>query len=85
MIGLRRGLVHGAKIAALGVSIPERILTNAELAGTLDTSDEWISSRTGIRERRVVPARPGHVRPGNRGGQRPAGHATAITPKTSTS
>jgi 3-oxoacyl-[acyl-carrier-protein] synthase-3 len=53
VIGLRRGLVHGAKIAALGVSIPERVLTNAELAGTLDTSDDWISSRTGIRERRV--------------------------------
>ena len=53
MIGLQRGLVHGAKIAALGVSIPERILTNAELAGTIDTSDEWISSRTGIRERRI--------------------------------
>jgi len=53
VIGLRRGLVHGAKIAALGVSIPQRVLTNAELAGTIDTSDEWISSRTGIRERRV--------------------------------
>jgi len=53
VIGLRRGLVHGAKIAALGVSIPERVLTNAELAGIIDTSDEWISSRTGIRERRV--------------------------------
>ncbi len=53
MIGLRRGLVHGAKIAALGVSIPERVLTNAELARTIDTSDEWISSRTGIRERRL--------------------------------
>ncbi len=53
MIGLQRGLVHGAKIAALGVSIPERVLTNAELAGTIDTSDEWISSRTGIRERRI--------------------------------
>jgi 3-oxoacyl-[acyl-carrier-protein] synthase-3 len=53
VIGLRRGLVHGAKIAALGVSIPERVLTNAELARTIDTSDEWISSRTGIRERRL--------------------------------
>ena len=53
MIGLRRGLVHGAKIAALGVSVPERVLTNEELSLTLDTSDEWISSRTGIRERRV--------------------------------
>jgi 3-oxoacyl-[acyl-carrier-protein] synthase-3 len=53
VIGLRRGLVHGAKIAALGVSIPERVLSNDELARTLDTSDEWITSRTGIAERRV--------------------------------
>ncbi len=56
MIGLRRGLVHGAKIAALGVSVPERVLTNDELSLTIDTSDEWISSRTGIRERRVCRA-----------------------------
>jgi len=53
VIGLRRGLVHGARIAALGVSVPERVLTNDELSRTIDTSDEWISSRTGIRERRV--------------------------------
>jgi 3-oxoacyl-[acyl-carrier-protein] synthase-3 len=53
VIGLRRGLVHGATIAALGVSVPERVLTNDELSRTIDTSDEWISSRTGIRERRV--------------------------------
>ncbi|HTX69253.1 MAG TPA: 3-oxoacyl-ACP synthase, partial [Thermoleophilia bacterium] len=54
MIGLRRGLVKGARIAALGVSIPERVVTNDELAATLDTSDDWIRSRTGIRERRVT-------------------------------
>jgi 3-oxoacyl-[acyl-carrier-protein] synthase-3 len=56
VIGLRRGLVQGARIAALGVYVPERILTNAEISQTLDTSDEWIASRTGIRERRI--ARP---------------------------
>ena len=54
MIGLRRGLVKGARIAALGVSIPERVVTNDELAASLDTSDDWIRSRTGIRERRVT-------------------------------
>jgi 3-oxoacyl-[acyl-carrier-protein] synthase-3 len=34
--------------------LPERILTNAELASRLDTSDEWIVQRTGIRERHVA-------------------------------
>ncbi len=56
MIGLRRGLVRGARISALGVHVPERVVTNDELSEFLDTSDEWISSRTGIRERRI--ARP---------------------------
>ena len=56
MIGLRRGLVHGARISALGVYVPERVLTNDEISGFLDTSDEWITSRTGIRERRIAGA-----------------------------
>ena len=54
MIGLRRGLVRGARISALGVHVPERVLTNEEISRTLDTSDEWIMSRTGIRERRIA-------------------------------
>ena len=41
-------------IAGTGSYLPERILTNAELAATVDTSDEWIVSRTGIRERRIA-------------------------------
>lgn len=56
MIGLRRGLVRGARMSALGVHVPERVLTNEEISRTLDTSDEWIRTRTGIRERRI--ARP---------------------------
>lgn len=36
-----------------GSYLPERIVTNQELSGFLDTSDEWISQRVGIRERRV--------------------------------
>ncbi|MEX0912768.1 MAG: beta-ketoacyl-ACP synthase III, partial [Gemmatimonadota bacterium] len=35
--------------------LPDRVLTNAELEGMVDTSDEWITSRTGIRERRIAP------------------------------
>jgi 3-oxoacyl-[acyl-carrier-protein] synthase III len=43
-------------IAGTGSYLPERILTNAELAVQVDTSDEWIVSRTGIRERRIAAA-----------------------------
>jgi 3-oxoacyl-[acyl-carrier-protein] synthase-3 len=42
-----------AAISAVATYVPERILTNAELAARLDTSDEWIVTRTGIRERRI--------------------------------
>src|SRR3954462_9069111 len=48
-----------AAITAVSSYVPDRILTNAELARTLDTSDEWIVTRTGIRERRV--AKPGET------------------------
>jgi 3-oxoacyl-[acyl-carrier-protein] synthase-3 len=41
-----------AAITGLGTAIPERIITNADLEAYLDTSDEWIVERTGIRERR---------------------------------
>ena len=41
-------------IAGTGSYVPERILTNDELAKMVDTSDEWITSRTGIKERRIA-------------------------------
>jgi 3-oxoacyl-[acyl-carrier-protein] synthase-3 len=44
-----RSVVHGC-----GAYLPERILTNAELATTMDTSDEWIQQRTGIRQRHIA-------------------------------
>lgn len=43
-----------AKIIATGSYVPERVLTNFDLEKIVDTSDEWICSRTGIRERRVA-------------------------------
>jgi 3-oxoacyl-[acyl-carrier-protein] synthase III len=43
-----------ASITGIGAYVPERVLTNDELAGMMDTSDEWIVSRTGIRERRIA-------------------------------
>ena len=41
-------------VAGTGSYVPERILTNEELSTLVDTSDEWIVSRTGIRERRIA-------------------------------
>lgn len=43
-----------ARIVGTGRYLPARTLTNQELARTIDTSDEWILTRTGIRERRVA-------------------------------
>ncbi len=43
-----------SEIIGCGSYLPERIVTNAELAEQLDTSDEWIVSRTGIKQRHVV-------------------------------
>ncbi len=41
-------------VLGYGAYLPERILTNAELATMVDTSDEWIVQRTGIRERHIA-------------------------------
>ncbi|WP_227021237.1 beta-ketoacyl-ACP synthase III [Oceaniferula marina] len=41
-------------IAGTGSYVPERVLTNAELEQMVETSDEWITSRTGIKERRIA-------------------------------
>ena len=43
-----------AKITALGTYVPPRILTNQDLEKMVDTTDEWILERTGIRERHLV-------------------------------
>lgn len=43
-----------AKISALGTYVPPRLLTNADLEHMVDTSNEWILSRVGIRERHIV-------------------------------
>jgi 3-oxoacyl-[acyl-carrier-protein] synthase-3 len=43
----------GVRFRGWGIALPDRIVTNDELSLTLDTSDEWITERTGIRERRV--------------------------------
>ena len=43
-----------ARLAAIGSSLPERLLTNADLEAMVDTSDDWIFSRTGIRARHIA-------------------------------
>ena len=43
-----------AKISGTGMCVPDRIVTNEDLASRMDTSDEWILKRTGIRERRFI-------------------------------
>jgi 3-oxoacyl-[acyl-carrier-protein] synthase-3 len=50
------GRAQGPKISitGLGSYVPERVLTNDELSTIVDTSDEWIMERTGIRERRIA-------------------------------
>lgn len=44
----------GAKLIGVGAGIPSAVVTNADLEKFIETSDEWIASRTGIRERRIA-------------------------------
>ena len=44
-----RSVVQGC-----GAYLPEKVLTNADLAKQMDTSDEWIQQRTGIRQRHIA-------------------------------
>ena len=44
----------GARITGVGRYVPERVLTNADLERMVDTNDQWIVERTGIRERRIA-------------------------------
>ncbi len=46
--------MYGSRIAGTGASVPDRVLTNADLERIVSTSDEWIVTRTGISERRIA-------------------------------
>ncbi len=50
MKALRKAVVSGT-----GISLPDKVLTNQDLEKIVDTTDEWIITRTGIRERRQIP------------------------------
>jgi len=43
----------GAVVTGWGIAVPDKVVTNEDLSARLDTSDEWITERTGIRERRI--------------------------------
>jgi 3-oxoacyl-[acyl-carrier-protein] synthase III len=51
----------GVEVLGIGSYAPDRVVTNDELANHVNTSDEWISSRTGIRERRIAGDRESAV------------------------
>lgn len=54
------------KIAGVGYSLPETVVTNDDLTKLYETSDEWIYTRTGIKERRVVSGNEGAIDLGER-------------------
>ena len=45
---------HGSRVLGTGSALPPRIVTNAELATKVDTTEEWIVARTGIRQRHIA-------------------------------
>ncbi len=86
----RAALVGGSQLvtmirvpssSAAAAICPSRVLTNAELAQTVDTSDEWIVQRTGIRERHIAARRRDDLRPGPARGAR----ARSRTPRSTRS
>ena len=74
-----------AQIVGVGAYAPQRILTNAELEKLVETSDEWIVQRTGIRERRIVDDERRSVGPRPPGGPAGAGARRRGRPRRSTS
>jgi 3-oxoacyl-[acyl-carrier-protein] synthase-3 len=61
-------IVTGIRITGWGIAVPDKVVTNDDMAASLDTSDAWITERTGIRERHIGgttsgwPSRPGGTR-----------------------
>lgn len=50
--------LRNSALLGLGVHRPERIVTNDEICQQIDSSDEWIQSRSGIKERRFAKQHP---------------------------
>ncbi len=66
-----------SRILAFGDYRPSRVVTNDEIAQTVDTNDEWIRSRVGIAERRIAGDDEGIVELGGTRAPRPAGSGLA--------
>ena len=47
---------YGVKILGTGMYVPEKVLTNLDLEKLVQTSDEWITTRTGMKERHIADA-----------------------------
>src|SRR5512134_1948161 len=71
--------MRGARIIGTGRALPPRVVKNEELTERMDTSDEWIVQRTGVRERRYVEAGTGSSDLGVAAARRAIDHA-GITP-----
>lgn len=59
-----------AHVAGWGMAVPDRVLSNDDLSAIVDTNDEWIVSRTGIRERRIASERESTATLGLKAAQR---------------
>ena len=46
--------MYNSKITGLGFYVPEHVVTNDDLSRLMDTNDEWIQKRTGVKERRIA-------------------------------
>ena len=53
--------MYNSRIIGLGKYVPENVVTNADLSKMMDTSDEWITERTGIKERRHIKKGDGNT------------------------
>ncbi len=51
---MSENLYKRSKIIGVGGYLPSKVLTNNDLSKDVDTSDEWITERTGIKERRIA-------------------------------
>ena len=45
--------MRGIRITGWGIAVPDKVVTNEDMAASLDTSNEWIVERTGIRQRHI--------------------------------
>ncbi len=72
-------MLYTAGITGVGMSFPEKRLTNAELEKLVDTNDQWIVERTGIKERRIVEKGTGASVHGAKAAEQAMEHA-GVTP-----